>query len=660
MKKTWQIWSLYFICLVAVTFAMSWLSLKTIRLDALREADRAETEMARREAELQERVSSALYRMELMMLPIVAQEAARPENHYQSFYCASAPAGLTQDASDRAASDSPNQQLPLPLLFQSSPYVLLLFQIDADNNFTSPQIPEAQDLLQAVNDYQIDDQAIQQAIANIERAQQLFNYQALLQESTAVEKLSQTFSRASVQNTSPPLVAYNVPAVESFRNQLQNQSFDPAAIAPSNKLDAQRSRGTRRVNEEFSNRRDSTQEFTQQTLANNSYTYDNAIGIGSSNQLADVGSTTELSVGAMQTVPMQPVWLGDNLILARRANHDRGSVFQCCWLNWEAIKADLQDQVAELLPQVDFEPVTPATELKIGTALTTIPVQLIVDRPKMLAELAFDSSLVDNKSGIPLSLLAAWLSLGLAALASASLLYGVLRLSERRAAFVSAVTHELRTPLTTFRMYSEMLAEGMVPPEKQRQYANTLKVQADRLSYLVENVLQFARLERGPAKIAKETLIVGELLERFQSRLEERAAEGQMHFIVDVEESTSQHSMATQPAAIEQILFNLVDNACKYAQSSDDKRIVLSVRNSTNHIQFCVRDFGPGISPIERKRMFQPFYQSKFATANAVSGVGLGLALCKRMAASLGGRLLNKDCPSGAMFTLELPYITLQ
>lgn len=655
MTKLWQIWSLYFFCLAAVTIAMAWLSLKTIRLDASREADRAETEMARREAELQGLVSSALYRMDLMMLPIVAQEAARPENHYQSFTSVAAAPSLPQGALDQSASDTARLFLPSPLLFQYSPYVLLHFQIDVDNDITSPLIPEVQHPFMAAQSYQLDERALQQTLANIERAQELFDYQALWQENTALERSAPVSPESLAHNVVPPAMAYNVPAVENFRNQLQSQSIDLTKTTTSNKLDTQRSRGTQRVNNEFNSRRDSTQEFTQQTLANSFYANGSAINAGIPNQLADFVSTTELSEAAMQTIAMQPMWIGNNLLLSRRVSSERGSVFQCCWLNWEKIKVGLQNQVAELLPQVGFEQVKPDTELKIGTALTTIPVQLIVDRPKMLAQLALVSPLVANKAILPISLLATWLSLGLAALASALLLHGVLRLSERRAAFVSAVTHELRTPLTTFRMYSEMLAEGMVPTEKQRQYANTLKVQADRLSYLVENVLQFARLERGPAKIADESLTVTDLLARFRSRLEERVAAGQMQLIVDVEESMARHTLATQPAAVEQILFNLIDNSCKYAQSSDDNRIVLSVSSSRMYLQFCVRDFGPGISPLERKRMFQPFYQSRLATANAVSGVGLGLALCTRMAASLGGRLYNQDCSSGAKFILEIP-----
>src|SRR5690606_17623651 len=150
MTKLWQIWALYVICLAAVTVAMAWLSLKTMRLDAAREADRAETEMARREAELQGLVSSALYRMDLMMLPIVAQEAARPEGHYQSFTGIVTPVGPMLDGPPQAASVVANSPLPSPLLFQRSPYVFLHFQIDIDNNFTAPRLPQDQDRLLAV------------------------------------------------------------------------------------------------------------------------------------------------------------------------------------------------------------------------------------------------------------------------------------------------------------------------------------------------------------------------------------------------------------------------------------------------------------------------------------------------------------------------------
>ncbi|TWU43715.1 Alkaline phosphatase synthesis sensor protein PhoR [Novipirellula aureliae] len=574
MKKPWQIWTLFCVCLLAIVIAMSWLSLKTIRLDGLRESDRAETEMARREAELQERISSALYRMDLKMLPLVIHEAARPPYFYR---------------------------FPSEIHSPSANLVLLRFQIDAQNNISSP------------------DSMRQQTLSQIQLADQAFDYQTLLRQSTEMDHAEPNNSLAT---SAPPL------------------NYD-------NKIDAQLSRGTKRVNEDYSQRRLSTLELTQQSLLNNSLSY----GL----QMTENNTPLPTKSNALQAVPMQPTWMNGKLIFVRRVDDENGMVFQCCWLNWQEIEHELQNEVAELLPNVQFEAITPNTQLKIGTALTTIPVQLVIDRPAMLARLAMDLPATARSSAFSISLLAAWCCLGLAALASALLLRGVLRLSERRAAFVSAVTHELRTPLTTFRMYSEMLADGMVPPEKSKQYANTLKVQADRLSHLVENVLLFAKLERSSARIHSETVTVEGLISRFSCRLMERADDSQMRLVIEVPPSVAIVPLSTQPAVIEQILFNLVDNACKYAQSSADNRIILSVGPAANRIQFRVQDFGPGITSVDRKRLYEPFHQSRTAKANAVAGVGLGLALCDRMAKSIAGRLFDKDCSTGAVFILELP-----
>ena len=653
MKRTWQIWSLFLFCVLAVAIAMGWLSLKTIRLDALREADRAETELARREAELQERISSALYRMDLKMLPLVAQEAARPQNFYQSFYDVIPPDGSVAQSAEQTESRSGKLHLASPLLFPSSDFVLLHFEIDSENVITSPQVPVGNERNVAMVTYHVSETALNATLTKMNKARQLFDYQTLLRNNVAVDGTLLVDSSSIASNLNAPVLAYNVPAVEYFRNQIQNQTTEPTNNISANRIDQQRSRADQRINSGFNQRRDSTQELTQlNSINSNSINY---IGYGFGNGLDPQSFPWPSIAEPLPTLPMQPIWLGENLILARQVVDDKRNVVQCCWLNWEKIEAHLKNEVRELLPDLQFEPVTSETELKIGTALTTIPVQIMVDRAKMLAMLALDSPPVATKSVLPVSLVAAWCCLGLAAIASALLLHGVLRLSERRAAFVSAVTHELRTPLTTFRMYSEMLADGMVPPEKQQQYANTLKVQADRLSHLVENVLQFARLERGSAKVAHETVTVSELLSRFRSRLEERAVDSEMQLVIDLDEETSERFLVTQPAAIEQILFNLVDNACKYAQTSSDKRIILSVCQASSRMQFSVQDFGPGIKPGDRKRMFEPFQQSATATANAIPGVGLGLALCIRMARSLGGRLIDKPCTSGALFVLEVP-----
>ena len=204
---------------------------------------------------------------------------------------------------------------------------------------------------------------------------------------------------------------------------------------------------------------------------------------------------------------------------------------------------------------------------------------------------------------------ALWLGWGavlLAVAAAAALLHGVMTLSERRAAFVSSVTHELRTPLTTFRMYAEMLARGMVPDAKRRQeYFETLQRESERLTLLVENVLAYARLERGRKPQGQDRVTLAGLLDRIGPRLTQRAAQAGMECIIDLPrplgegrgEGEARGTKApshcplpkgeglrgavlpkgegldgefiTDSAVVEQILFNLVDNAAKYAAQRD-------------------------------------------------------------------------------------------
>lgn len=384
-------------------------------------------------------------------------------------------------------------------------------------------------------------------------------------------------------------------------------------------------------------------------------TYDNQMALGNFDPQTLSNLNLSVTPGVIREGVMQPMWVDNHLILARRVDGKEKPVIQCCWLDWEAIQMALKAEVADLLPQVEFQPVKENNELILGTALTTIPVQLVVDSSKLLSTLAIDfGEEVKSTSGLKMSLVVAWCGLGLAALASALLLHGVMKLSERRATFVSAVTHELRTPLTTFRMYAEMLAEKMVPEGKQQEYANTLKVQADRLSHLVENVLQFARLERGATSGSDETLTIEDLFDRFSMRLVERANQADMSLSIDVDESITKLQIKTQPSTIEQVIFNLVDNACKYALPSSNNQIEVACRRRSRALQFSVRDYGPGVATKYKKRMFQPFCKSDQDAANTAEGVGLGLALCCRMAASLGGRLYHEDCDDGASFVLEI------
>jgi signal transduction histidine kinase len=237
------------------------------------------------------------------------------------------------------------------------------------------------------------------------------------------------------------------------------------------------------------------------------------------------------------------------------------------------------------------------------------------------------------------------------------LLKGVLTLSERRAAFVSAVTHELRTPLTTLRMYAEMLADDMVRDEKsRREYLITLHREADRLTHLVENVLAYAQLERGNVQTKIQPLTAAELLKQAGDRLTHRAAQANFKLRIAASRQDLQQVVLADPAAVERILFNLVDNACKYADSATERSLEMSIASQPGRLLFKLRDHGPGLSDRERKRLFQPFRKSARDAAHSAPGIGLGLALSRRLARQLDGELALEDgVQRGACFVLSLP-----
>jgi signal transduction histidine kinase len=251
----------------------------------------------------------------------------------------------------------------------------------------------------------------------------------------------------------------------------------------------------------------------------------------------------------------------------------------------------------------------------------------------------------------------AWVGLAAAAIAIGALVAGIVTLSQRRQAFVSAVTHELRTPLTTFRMYAEMLDENMVTTEHQRRdYLHTLRVEADRLWHLVENVLSYARLERSRRTGARERITVDALWSRVEPRLRQRAEHAGMELAVERCDDGNAICVHTDPAAVEQILFNLVDNAGKYAGRASDRTICVRLSVDGRNVQIRVRDHGPGVAPDAARRLFRPFAKSAHEAAHSAPGVGLGLALCRRLARQLGGDLRYEppDGP-GAAFVVTLP-----
>ena len=122
-----------------------------------------------------------------------------------------------------------------------------------------------------------------------------------------------------------------------------------------------------------------------------------------------------------------------------------------------------------------------------------------------------------------------------------------------------------------------------------------------------------------------------------------------------VDPSLEEASLLVDPAALEQILFNLVDNACKYAAPAQDRTIHLDVFPRGRAVALRVRDHGPGIEASEARRLFRPFAKSARDAAHSAPGVGLGLALSRCLARAMGGDLENEISEAGASFVVTVP-----
>ena len=355
-----------------------------------------------------------------------------------------------------------------------------------------------------------------------------------------------------------------------------------------------------------------------------------------------------------QVSQMRPIWLGDELFLLRQVTWSHSAAgagqsgrevsVQGAWLDVSALRESLSREIADLLPTAKLVRVE-------GPQAASDPLSLV----------SFPFHLQRNEAAIPPAttalsgpLLVGWAAVLLALLTTSLLVHGVMRLSERRASFVSAVTHELRTPLTTFRLYSDMLGSGAVRPAKRADYLRVLSREADRLSHLVENVLSFSQVERGSARsVVMETSVAG-LLEPLRERLAARLATAGLALEMTTSEDLR---VRVDAAAVEHILFNLIDNAAKYAAASVPPTLEIVVNHHARHLEITVSDYGPGIPVSERRRIFRAFHKSAREAAESRPGVGLGLALSRRLAKSLGGGLECVDAPQGARFVLRLPRV---
>ncbi len=233
---------------------------------------------------------------------------------------------------------------------------------------------------------------------------------------------------------------------------------------------------------------------------------------------------------------------------------------------------------------------------------------------------------------------------------------GQIELARQQQDFVSAVSHELKTPLTSIRMYGEMLREGWADEGKKRTYYEYIYAESERLSRLIANVLQLARMTRNETEPDLKPVTVAEALDLVRSKVASPVERAGFELKVECTQNAGARTLEIDADGLVQVFINLIDNALKFAAAAECKTIELRVTERRgDRIAFGVRDYGPGVPKGQLKKIFRLFYRSENELTRETVGTGIGLALVNQLVQSMGGEVDARNRDPGVEFQVLLP-----
>jgi signal transduction histidine kinase len=261
-----------------------------------------------------------------------------------------------------------------------------------------------------------------------------------------------------------------------------------------------------------------------------------------------------------------------------------------------------------------------------------------------------------------------WLAMGLILAATVAALTGLAgtwqafqrqrRLSEMKSNFVASVSHELRAPIAAVRLMTESLERGAIEGGDRRQeYLRTIVQECRRLSSLVENVLDFSRIDQGRARYTLEPADLRELVAQTVELMQPYAAQRQVTVVHATPPQGGDESLQwrVDRQALQQALVNLIDNAIKHSPALAE--VTVGIERAPDLLCLFVEDHGAGIPVDEQERIFEPFYRRGSELRRETRGIGIGLSIVKHIAEAHGGRVVVLSSPgTGSRFTIELPF----
>lgn len=230
-----------------------------------------------------------------------------------------------------------------------------------------------------------------------------------------------------------------------------------------------------------------------------------------------------------------------------------------------------------------------------------------------------------------------------------------LRLTKMKSYFISTVSHEFKSPLTSIRQMAEMLVHDRVPsPERQRKYYTSILKQSERLSHLINNILDFSKMEEGRRLFLFEKAdivpVVRDIVETFRQYTADQG------FLIDLIIPETLPDVVFDREAMEQVIHNLLDNACKY--SGDSRNIEVHLSSKGNKILISVIDHGIGIKKEDLDKIFGRFYRAGEELTQTVKGSGIGLTIVKQIVEAHHGEIsVESEVGKGSTFTVRVPLI---
>ncbi len=225
------------------------------------------------------------------------------------------------------------------------------------------------------------------------------------------------------------------------------------------------------------------------------------------------------------------------------------------------------------------------------------------------------------------------------------------RLEDSRRSFVANVSHELRSPITCMRGYVQAMQDGVIPAEDMPRYYQIVLDETDRLTSLVNDLLDLSRLESGKFPLTLAPFDANELVRRvlinFEPRIDEK------HIAVDVELAEGTLMVMADANRINQVVSNIIDNAVKF-MDGEDSRLTVRTRREGKNVRFIISNNGPRIAEADLPYIFERFYKADKAHTSG-QGTGLGLSICQRILQQHGSKIEVRSDDSETAFEFALP-----